>query len=137
MEGDVARYSYELLGLCCSASACANIPPCLDSFAVQRSLCPCSMSVTPPLRGFFGGEMCVGQVLEHLTRHLSWREWVGLWHGGAPGSEGGPDWVQIGDDITVDSSAMKAISTTPLRHLCVRAEGETAALTCYVYGEQG
>ena len=56
---------------------------------------------------------------------------------GAPGSEGGSDWVQIGDDITVDSSAMKAISTTPLRHLCVRATGETAALTCYVYGEQG
>jgi hypothetical protein len=53
------------------------------------------------------------------------------------GSEGGTDWVQIGDDITVDSSAMKAISTTPLRFLCVRAEGETAALTCHVYGEQG
>ena len=53
------------------------------------------------------------------------------------GSEGGTEWVQIGDDITVDSSALKAISTTPLRFLCVRATGETAALTCHVYGEQG
>ena len=56
---------------------------------------------------------------------------------GAPSSEGGSDWVQIGDDITVDSSAMKAISTTPLRHLCVRAEGSGADLTCHIYGEQG
>ena len=54
----------------------------------------------------------------------------------APGSEGGVDWTQIGDDITVDSNALKAISTTPIRHLCVRATGETAALTVIVYAEQ-
>ena len=54
----------------------------------------------------------------------------------APGSEGGADWTQIGDDITVDSNALKAISTTPIRHLCVRATGETAALTVIVYAEQ-
>ena len=54
----------------------------------------------------------------------------------APGSEGGVDWTQIGDDITVDGNALKAISTTPIRHLCVRATGETAALTVIVYAEQ-
>ena len=54
----------------------------------------------------------------------------------APGSEGGADWTQIGDDITVDGNALKAISTTPIRHLCVRATGETAALTVIVYAEQ-
>ena len=55
------------------------------------------------------------------------------------GSEGGTDWVQIGDDITVgtNSNALKAISTTPLRHLCVRATGNGADLTCHIYGEQG
>ena len=48
------------------------------------------------------------------------------------------DWTQIGDDITVgtSSSALKAISTTPIRHLCVRATGNGADLTVYVYGEQ-
>jgi len=56
---------------------------------------------------------------------------------GAPGTEGGADWVQIGDDITVDSDALKAISTTPLRHICVRATGETAVVSCWVYGEHG
>ena len=54
----------------------------------------------------------------------------------APGSEGGDDWTQIGDDITVDGNALKAISTTSIRHLCVRATGETAALTVIVYAEQ-
>jgi len=55
------------------------------------------------------------------------------------GSEGGTDWVQIGDDISVgtSSSAMKSISTTPVRHLCVRATGNGADLTCHIYGEQG
>tara|TARA_R100000231_G_scaffold12973_2_gene14496 strand:+ start:73 stop:447 length:375 start_codon:yes stop_codon:yes gene_type:complete len=53
-----------------------------------------------------------------------------------PGSEGGSDWTQIGDDITVDANALKAISTTALKHLCVRATGETAALTVIVYAEQ-
>jgi hypothetical protein len=53
-----------------------------------------------------------------------------------PADEGGVDWTQIGDDITVDANALKAISTTALKHLCVRAEGETAALTVIVYAEQ-
>ena len=37
----------------------------------------------------------------------------------SPGSEGGSDWTQVGDDISVgtSSNALKAISTTPLRHL--------------------
>ena len=54
----------------------------------------------------------------------------------APGSEGGVDWTQIGDDITVDGNALKAISTTPIRHLCVRATGNGADLTVIVYAEQ-
>ena len=43
----------------------------------------------------------------------------------APGSEGGSDWTQVGDDISVgtSSNALKAISTTPIRHLC---EGQQA-----------
>jgi hypothetical protein len=55
-----------------------------------------------------------------------------------PGTEGGSDWTQVGDDIAVggNSNALKAISTTALKHLCVRAEGETAALTVIVYAEQ-
>jgi len=55
-----------------------------------------------------------------------------------PSTEGGTDWVQIGDDITVgtSSAALKAISTTPLRWLCIRATGNGADLTCYVYAEQ-
>ena len=55
-----------------------------------------------------------------------------------PGSEGGVDWTQVGDDIAVggNGNALKAISTTALKHLCVRAEGETAALTVIVYAEQ-
>jgi hypothetical protein len=53
-----------------------------------------------------------------------------------PATEGGDDWTQIGDDITVDGNALKAISTTALKHLCVRATGETAALTVIVYAEQ-
>ena len=58
-----------------------------------------------------------------------------------PGSEGGSDWTQIGDDISVgtSSNALKAISTTPVRHLCVRATGNTssaATITVIVYGEQ-
>jgi hypothetical protein len=56
----------------------------------------------------------------------------------SPGSEGGSDWTQVGDDITVgtSSNALKAISTTPLRHLCVRATGNSADLTVIVYAEQ-
>jgi len=56
----------------------------------------------------------------------------------SPGSEGGSDWTQIGDDISVgtSSNALKAISTTPVRHLCVRATGNGADLTVLVYGEQ-
>ena len=55
-----------------------------------------------------------------------------------PSTEGGVDWTQVGDDIAVggNSNALKAISTTALKHLCVRAEGETAALTVIVYAEQ-
>ena len=56
----------------------------------------------------------------------------------APGSEGGSDWTQVGDDISVgtSSNALKAISTTPIRHLCVRATGNGADLTVIVYAEQ-
>jgi len=56
----------------------------------------------------------------------------------SPGTEGGSDWTQIGDDISVgtSSSALKAISTTPIRHLCIRATGNGADLTCLVYAEQ-
>ena len=56
----------------------------------------------------------------------------------SPGSEGGSDWTQIGDDISVgtSSNALKAISTTPVRHLCVRATGNGADLTVIVYAEQ-
>ena len=56
----------------------------------------------------------------------------------SPGSEGGSDWTQIGDDISVgtSSNALKAISTTPVRHLCVTATGNGADLTVLVYGEQ-
>ena len=56
----------------------------------------------------------------------------------SPGSEGGSDWTQVGDDISVgtSSNALKAISTTALRHLCVRATGNGADLTVIVYGEQ-
>ncbi len=48
------------------------------------------------------------------------------------------DWTQIGDDISVgtNGSALKAISTTPIRHLAVTAEGSGADLTVYVYAEQ-
>ena len=48
------------------------------------------------------------------------------------------DWTQIGDDITVgtSSSALKAISTTPLRHLHIVGTGDTAVVTCWVYAEQ-
>ena len=56
----------------------------------------------------------------------------------SPGTEGGSDWTQVGDDISVgtSSNALKAISTTALRHLCVRATGNGADLTVLVYGEQ-
>ena len=56
----------------------------------------------------------------------------------SPSSEGGSDWTQVGDDISVgtSSNALKAISTTPLRHLCVRATGNGADLTVIVYAEQ-
>ena len=56
----------------------------------------------------------------------------------SPGSEGGSDWTQVGDDISVgtSSNALKAISTTQIRHLCVRATGNGADLTVIVYAEQ-
>jgi hypothetical protein len=56
----------------------------------------------------------------------------------APGTEGGSDWTQIGDDITVavSSSAIKAIATTPLKHICVRATGNGADLTAYILGQE-
>ena len=56
----------------------------------------------------------------------------------SPGSEGGSDWTQVGDDISVgtSSNALKAISTTPIRHLCVTATGNGADLTVIVYAEQ-
>ena len=56
----------------------------------------------------------------------------------SPGSEGGSDWTQVGDDISVgtSSNALKAISTTPVRHLCVTATGNGADLTVIVYAEQ-
>ena len=56
----------------------------------------------------------------------------------APGTEGGSDWTQVGDDISVgtSSNALKSISTTALKHLCVRATGNGADLTVLVYGEQ-
>ena len=56
----------------------------------------------------------------------------------SPGSEGGSDWTQVGDDISVgtSSNALKAISTTALKHLCVRATGNGADLTVIVYAEQ-
>ena len=56
----------------------------------------------------------------------------------SPGSEGGSDWTQVGDNISVgtSSNALKAISTTPIRHLCVRATGNGADLTVIVYAEQ-
>ena len=55
-----------------------------------------------------------------------------------PATEGGVDWTQVGDDISVgtSSNALKAISTTPIRHLCVRATGNGADLTVIVYAEQ-
>ena len=52
------------------------------------------------------------------------------------GSAGGTDWVQVGDDITLDTGIMKAISTTPLRHLHIVGTGDTAVVTCWVYAEQ-
>ena len=55
-----------------------------------------------------------------------------------PGTEGGSDWTQVGDDISVgtSSNALKSISTTALKHLCVRATGNGADLTVIVYAEQ-
>ena len=55
-----------------------------------------------------------------------------------PGTEGGSDWTQVGEDISVgtSSNALKSISTTALKHLCVRATGNGADLTVLVYGEQ-
>tara|TARA_R110002020_G_scaffold366134_2_gene578239 strand:+ start:342 stop:716 length:375 start_codon:yes stop_codon:yes gene_type:complete len=52
------------------------------------------------------------------------------------GSAGGTDWVQVGDDIALDGGAMKAISTTPLRHIHMTGTGDTAVVTCWVYAEQ-
>tara|TARA_R100001086_G_scaffold70873_1_gene33948 strand:- start:3 stop:383 length:381 start_codon:yes stop_codon:yes gene_type:complete len=52
------------------------------------------------------------------------------------GSSGGTDWVQIGDDITLDGGVIKAVSTTPLRFLHIVGSGDTAVVTCFVYAEQ-
>ena len=56
----------------------------------------------------------------------------------SPNAVGGSDWTQVGDDISVgtSSNALKSISTTALKHLCVRATGNGADLTVLVYGEQ-
>ena len=55
-----------------------------------------------------------------------------------PGAVGGSDWTQVGDDISIatSSSALKAISTTPVRWLSVNATGNGADLLCVVYAEQ-
>ena len=55
-----------------------------------------------------------------------------------PGAVGGADWTQVGDDISIatSSSALKAISTTPVRWLSVNATGNGADLLCIVYAEQ-
>jgi len=52
------------------------------------------------------------------------------------GVAGGTDWVQVGDDITLDGGVIKAISTTPLRYLHIIGTGDTAVVTCWVYAEQ-
>ena len=52
------------------------------------------------------------------------------------GSVGGTDWVQVGDDITLDTGIMKAISTTALRHLHIVGTGDTAVVTCWGYADQ-
>ena len=56
----------------------------------------------------------------------------------SPGAVGGSDWTQVGDDISIgtSSSALKAISTTPVRWLGVNATGNGADLLCVVYAEQ-
>ena len=56
----------------------------------------------------------------------------------SPGAVGGSDWTQVGDDISIatSSSALKAISTTPVRWLGVNATGNGADLLCIVYAEQ-
>ena len=55
-----------------------------------------------------------------------------------PGSEGGSDWTQVGDDISVtgNSTALKSISTTAVRHLGITAAGSGSSLTAIVYAEQ-
>ena len=56
----------------------------------------------------------------------------------APGSVGGVDWTQVGDDISVtgNSTALKSISTTAVRHLGITAAGSGSQLTAIVYAEQ-
>ena len=55
-----------------------------------------------------------------------------------PGAEGGSDWTQLGDDISVgtSSNALKVLSTTPMRWLSIYATGNGADLLVYVYGQQ-
>ena len=55
-----------------------------------------------------------------------------------PGAEGGSDWTQLGDDISVgtSSNALKVLSTTPMRWLSINATGNGADLLVYVYGQQ-
>ena len=56
----------------------------------------------------------------------------------SPSTVGGSDWTQVGDDISIatSSSALKAISTTPVRWLGVNATGNGADLTILIYAEQ-
>ena len=56
----------------------------------------------------------------------------------APSTEGGSDWTQLGDDISVgtSSNALKVLSTTPMRWLSINATGNGADLLVYVYGQQ-
>lgn len=55
-----------------------------------------------------------------------------------PGTEGGSDWTQLGDDISVgtSSNALKVLSTTPMRWLSINATGNGADLLVYVYAQQ-
>jgi len=54
----------------------------------------------------------------------------------SPGTVGGSNWTQIGDDISViyNSSAYKAISTTPVKALGITGQtGTSTASTCDIY----
>ena len=54
----------------------------------------------------------------------------------SPGTVGGSNWTQIGDDIEVTASAdtaYKAIATTPLKHVLVHAFVASSSAACTVY----